>query len=98
MEVEGRYKKNTKINFGPSTSESFFADNGSLIIGLRTELFVRKTETDPSKKYYEGFRYINRMCEELIQKMSEELGLETVVIQYSDYSVKKIGFVEKIIL
>lgn len=80
----------TDLNFGPSSSEEFFAPNDSLVIGGRFDIAVAHIDNDEDLKNYFGrINYFKYECKWLQRKLSEELGIDVRVIYYNDDSIKE---------
>lgn len=83
------------INYGP-ISESFFALNGSLVIGVHYDEFNYNGQTDAewSERYEKQKELLFTIMEELEQNIKDKLKVACSVIKYDDYSIKKKGNID----
>ena len=88
--VDEKNTPNIDLNFGPSSSYSFYASNDSLVIGERFYPYVKDLSTDELReKYMDRQMYIRSYLENVQSNLSNELNMKVSVIEYDENSIKK---------
>ena len=88
--VDEKNTPNIDLNFGPSSSYSFYASNDSLVIGERFYPYVKDLSTDELRqKYMDRQMYISDYLNKVKEILTNELKMNVAVIEYDEGSIKK---------
>ena len=87
--VSGNYDSSFDVNFGPD-SMKFYAPVNSFVIGVRyDEELINGCDDKSIEKYLTKRNFVEELCLELSEKLSEILNMPVSVIYYNNNSIKK---------
>lgn len=88
-----KYKKGTRINYGPSTKDDYFAPNDSIVLGLRRNPeYDKGREKKDNPEWVEMFfkkEMLMQALKKLIEEEAAKKGIPLEVIVYDENSVTK---------
>ena len=87
--IDNDYNKIVQINRGP-LSESFFAPNNSLVIGLRYDKFNLNNMSEEAwfENQCDQWEFVRSMIQKMEMNISSVLHIPCKVIEYDEFSIK----------